>query len=315
MVQEEMPPNDALEASVPRAKWWRSGWIEPVVIVILALVLNLAGNGRTGLWDRDEPRYAVCVREMRARGDWIFPTFNGEPRYHKPILIYWLMGLGTALGGDNPFGVRLVSAFAGAATVLGVWVLGQKDVRPARRAAGRLDPGDRADRGRRVEAGDNRRDAGPLAVRMSVLPLGAGSAAVTGRRRPLLGLLEPGDLDQGAGRSSLDRVVVAPGLVVGVAGLRVETIALAGRTRWFCTLDVALVRGHQHLVGRRVPPVCRGPADRPPRCLRHGGTRRFPGLLSRWCRPWSSIPGQRSFPRRSPELGCVASPIPPSAFC
>ncbi len=93
---------------------------------MLSLALNLAGNGRTGLWDRDEPRYAVCVREMRARGDWIFPTFNGEPRYHKPILIYWLMGLATALGGDNPFGVRLVSSVAGAATVLGVWWLGRR---------------------------------------------------------------------------------------------------------------------------------------------------------------------------------------------
>jgi len=126
VVQEDMPPDQAHEASVPGAKRWRSSWVEPVVIVILALVLNLAGNDRTGLWDRDEPRYAVCVREMRARGDWVFPTFNGEPRFHKPILIYWLMGLGTALGGDNPFGARLVSAFAGAATVLGVWVLGRK---------------------------------------------------------------------------------------------------------------------------------------------------------------------------------------------
>ena len=68
------------------------------LIALLALVLNLAGNDRTGLWDRDEPRYAVCVREMRERGDWIFPTFNGEPRYHKPVLIYWLMRLTTAAG-------------------------------------------------------------------------------------------------------------------------------------------------------------------------------------------------------------------------
>src|SRR5579883_442077 len=74
---------------------WRG--IEPVSLVLLALAINLAGNARTGLWDRDEPRYAVAVREMRERGDWLFPTFNGEPRYHKPILIYWLMGLTTAL--------------------------------------------------------------------------------------------------------------------------------------------------------------------------------------------------------------------------
>ncbi len=104
--------------------WWR--WLEPVGLVVLALTLNLAGNDRTGLWDRDEPRYAVSVREMRQRGDWLFPTFNGEPRYHKPILIYWLMGLSTALAGDNPFGARLVSAIAGAGTVLGVWVLGRR---------------------------------------------------------------------------------------------------------------------------------------------------------------------------------------------
>jgi 4-amino-4-deoxy-L-arabinose transferase-like glycosyltransferase len=126
MVQEELSPASALQGTVARKLRWRWGRIEPLGIVILSLILNLAGNGRTGLWDRDEPRYAVCVREMRARGDWIFPTFNDEPRYHKPILIYWLMGLTTALGGDNPFGVRLVSSFAGAGMVLGVWWLGRR---------------------------------------------------------------------------------------------------------------------------------------------------------------------------------------------
>jgi 4-amino-4-deoxy-L-arabinose transferase-like glycosyltransferase len=126
VAHEEIPPSDVPKPVGHRDPSWRWGWLEPVGIVLLTLLLNLAGNGRTGLWDRDEPRYAVCVREMRARGDWFFPTFNGEPRYHKPILIYWLMGLGTALGGDNPFGVRLVSVAAGTASVLGVWLLGRK---------------------------------------------------------------------------------------------------------------------------------------------------------------------------------------------
>jgi 4-amino-4-deoxy-L-arabinose transferase-like glycosyltransferase len=126
MVQEEVPSIGAGEHRVAPTTRWRWGGIEPFGIVLLSLALNLAGNARTGLWDRDEPRFAVCVREMRARGDWIFPTFNGEPRYHKPILIYWLMGLGTAVGGDNPFGVRLVSAVAGAGTVLGTWWLGRR---------------------------------------------------------------------------------------------------------------------------------------------------------------------------------------------
>ncbi len=108
----------------------RTRWLEPLTLVLLALAINLAGNAHTGLWDRDEPRYAVAVREMRARGDWIFPTFNGEPRYHKPILIYWLMGLTTAWAGDNAVGLRLVSTTAGAAAVVGVWWLGRRLLGP-----------------------------------------------------------------------------------------------------------------------------------------------------------------------------------------
>ena len=99
---------------------------EAALILLLALTINLVGNGRTPLWDRDEPRYAGCTREMRLSGDYIHPTFNAEPRYHKPILIYWLMLLGTALGGDNPFGARLVSAVMGAGTCLLVWGLGRR---------------------------------------------------------------------------------------------------------------------------------------------------------------------------------------------
>jgi 4-amino-4-deoxy-L-arabinose transferase-like glycosyltransferase len=130
VVQEATPT--AGPQSAARALWKvrATAWAQAVLLAALALTLNLAGNGRTGLWDRDEPRYAESVREMRHRGDWMFPTFNGEPRYHKPILVYWLMGMGTALGGDNPFGARLVSALAGAATVLGTWALGRKMLGP-----------------------------------------------------------------------------------------------------------------------------------------------------------------------------------------
>ncbi len=104
----------------------RWGWTPAFLIAALSLTVNLAGNSRTGLWDRDEPRYAVAVREMRDRRDWIFPTFNGEPRYHKPILIYWLMGLATAVAGDTPFGARLVSGVAGSATCVLIWALGRR---------------------------------------------------------------------------------------------------------------------------------------------------------------------------------------------
>lgn len=97
---------------------------EALGILALSLILNLAGNGQVSLWDRDEPRYAECTREMRASGDWVHPRFNDEPRYQKPVLIYWLMLAGTAIGGDNPFGARLASTIAGAASCVLLWGFG-----------------------------------------------------------------------------------------------------------------------------------------------------------------------------------------------
>ena len=113
-----MTATDITIAAAPRRRILA---LEALGIAILALVLNLAGNGRISLWDRDEPRYAECTREMRATGDYMHPKFNAEPRYQKPVLIYWLMLLGTAIGGDNPFGARLVSSLAGAATCVLLW--------------------------------------------------------------------------------------------------------------------------------------------------------------------------------------------------
>ena len=88
---------------------------------LLALTLNLAGNARISLWDRDEPRYAGATREMRASGDWLRPTFNAEPRYHKPVLIYWLMMAGTALGGTTRSGPGSSRRWPGPAPACSSW--------------------------------------------------------------------------------------------------------------------------------------------------------------------------------------------------
>ncbi|WP_148596828.1 ArnT family glycosyltransferase [Aquisphaera giovannonii] len=106
------------------------GWLAPASVLFVALTVNLAGNARTGLWDRDEPRYATAVREMRARGDWIVPWFNDSPRYHKPILSYWLMALTTAVAGDNPYGARLPSVLAGGGTCILTWWIGRRLLGP-----------------------------------------------------------------------------------------------------------------------------------------------------------------------------------------
>lgn len=109
---------------------WKPFLGQMLLIVAVSLTINLAGNGSRGLWDRDEPRYAGCAREMAQSGDLIYPTFNAEPRFHKPILIYWLMLGGMEVFGDNPFGARIVSAIAGAAVCLAVWGFGRRLLGP-----------------------------------------------------------------------------------------------------------------------------------------------------------------------------------------
>jgi 4-amino-4-deoxy-L-arabinose transferase-like glycosyltransferase len=62
------------------------------------------------LWDEDEPRNASCAREMMERGDWITPTFNGQLRTDKPILLYWLMRGSYTVFGPTEFAARFWSA-------------------------------------------------------------------------------------------------------------------------------------------------------------------------------------------------------------
>ena len=45
-------------------------------------------------------------------GNWITPTYNGENRYDKPILLYWLMAGSYKIFGVNEFGARFPSAVA-----------------------------------------------------------------------------------------------------------------------------------------------------------------------------------------------------------
>src|SRR4051795_283082 len=66
-------------------------WRPTLAIGALAAAVFLGGLGLTHLWDEDEPKNAVCGQEMLQRGDWIVPTFNGQLRTDKPILLYWCM--------------------------------------------------------------------------------------------------------------------------------------------------------------------------------------------------------------------------------
>ena len=75
----------------------------------LAFFWNL---GNTGLIDETEPLFAEAARQMTLTGDWITPFFNGETRFDKPPLVYWLMAIAYSTIGVNEWAVRLPSAFS-----------------------------------------------------------------------------------------------------------------------------------------------------------------------------------------------------------
>ncbi|MGH7259892.1 MAG: ArnT family glycosyltransferase [Nitrospiraceae bacterium] len=84
-----------------------------VLLLALSLLLFFLGLGSLGLTDRDEGSNAEAAREMVETGDWVSPTLNYQPRFAKPVFIYWLMSGAYTLFGVNEFAARLHSALFG----------------------------------------------------------------------------------------------------------------------------------------------------------------------------------------------------------
>ncbi len=83
-----------------------------LIIIAAAMFLSLFRLGASRLFDVDEAVFSEATREMVISQDWITPTYNGENRYDKPILFYWLMAASYKVFGVDEFGARFPSACA-----------------------------------------------------------------------------------------------------------------------------------------------------------------------------------------------------------
>jgi len=99
------------------------GWATLLLIAALCLVWL---SGRSTLWDRDEPRFATASLEMDKSHDLLVPTFNGEPRLHKPAGIYWLMAPVLAVTGPEAWAARLPAVLATIITAALTWFIGMR---------------------------------------------------------------------------------------------------------------------------------------------------------------------------------------------
>lgn len=68
----------------------------------------------------DEGRYAGVAWEMIRSGDWLTPTLNGLPFFHKPPLFYWITASSLSTFGLTLWAARLASVLG---ALLGAWCL------------------------------------------------------------------------------------------------------------------------------------------------------------------------------------------------
>ena len=88
------------------------------LLVLLCVLTFFVGLGRPAISDSDEAFYAEAAREMVAGGDWVTPHYNGQYRFEKPVLYYWLAALSYLGAGVSEFAARVPSAVAGLLLVL-----------------------------------------------------------------------------------------------------------------------------------------------------------------------------------------------------
>ncbi|MDP3803426.1 glycosyltransferase family 39 protein [Brevundimonas sp.] len=73
-----------------------AGWRGPLLAALVALLAGLPVLMLLPPLDRDESRYAQATSQMLESGDYIDIRFQDEPRWKKPIGIYWMQAAAVA---------------------------------------------------------------------------------------------------------------------------------------------------------------------------------------------------------------------------
>lgn len=96
--------------------------ISPWLLAVALLIGFYWMLGSVPLYDLDEGAFTEATREMIVSGNYITPYKDGEPRYDKPVLIYWLQAGSVELLGLDELALRLPSALAATGWLLALWL-------------------------------------------------------------------------------------------------------------------------------------------------------------------------------------------------
>jgi len=74
-----------------------AGWRGPLLAALVALLAGLPVLALLPPLDRDESRYAQATSQMLESGDYIDIRFQDDPRWKKPVGIYWMQAAAVAV--------------------------------------------------------------------------------------------------------------------------------------------------------------------------------------------------------------------------
>ncbi len=83
-----------------------------LVLAVAVAIGYVWGIGSLPLFDLDEGAFTGATWAMFERGDFLTPYLNGEPRFAKPVLIYWLQAASVGVFGFHEWAFRLPSVLA-----------------------------------------------------------------------------------------------------------------------------------------------------------------------------------------------------------
>jgi 4-amino-4-deoxy-L-arabinose transferase-like glycosyltransferase len=79
---------------------------DATVVAALTVAWLVATAWARPLMLPDEGRYVGVAWEMLRSGDWLTPTLNGLPYFHKPPLFYWITAASMSVFGPHPWAAR-----------------------------------------------------------------------------------------------------------------------------------------------------------------------------------------------------------------
>jgi hypothetical protein len=109
-IQIPKTPGILMRTKAVFTKIWQGKFGIPLFLIFTVWLSFFYNLGDVPLTDRDEGAFSEATREMFERNDYISTYLNGEPRYDKPILIYWFQALGVLIFGVCELAFRLPSA-------------------------------------------------------------------------------------------------------------------------------------------------------------------------------------------------------------